>query len=129
MGRSQPFRGKGRRTPLSTGTRSVIMAAYVYKTVDFGKSWTPVVNKDSSVRGYAHVIKEDLVSSRLLFLGTEFGLWVSLDAGEHWAQYKGHDFPNVAVRDIALHPRSSDLVLATHGGGFGSWTTFLRSGN
>jgi hypothetical protein len=63
------------------------------------------------------VIKEDAESQRLLFLGTEFGLWISLDAGEHWAQYKGHDFPNVAVRDITLQPRDSDLVLATHGRG------------
>ena len=93
------------------------MTPHVYKTADFGRTWTPIVNAGSLVRGYAHVIKEDLVSPRLLFLGTEFGFWISLDGGEHWAQYKGHDFPNVAVRDIALHPRSSDLVLATHGRG------------
>ena len=69
------------------------------------------------MRGYAHVIKEDTVSPRLLFLGTEFGLWISLDGGQQWAQYKGGDFPNVAVRDIVVHPRESDLVLATHGRG------------
>ena len=61
---------------------------------------------------YAHVIKEDTVSPGLLFLGTEFGLWISLDGGEHWAQYKGNDFPNVPVRDIVVHPRESDLVIA-----------------
>ncbi|MGA8026453.1 MAG: sialidase [Bryobacteraceae bacterium] len=93
------------------------MAPYAYKTTDFGKTWSPVIRKDSGVRGYAHVIKEDTVSPRLLFLGTEFGLWVSLDGGEQWAQYKGHDFPNVAVRDIVVHPRESGLVLATHGRG------------
>lgn len=93
------------------------MAAYAYKTIDFGRTWQPVINKDSGVHGYAHVIKEDTVSPRLLFLGTEFGLWVSLDGGKQWAQYKGGDFPNVAVRDIVVHPRESDLILATHGRG------------
>ena len=69
------------------------------------------------MRGYAHVIKEDLVNPRLLFLGTEFGLWVSLDGGKQWAQYKGGDLPAVAVRDLAIHPRDHDLVIATHGRG------------
>ena len=53
----------------------------------------------------------------LLFVGTELGLWVSLDGGRQWAQFKGGDLPNVAVRDIAIHPRDHDLVLATHGRG------------
>ncbi|HEV8537424.1 MAG TPA: sialidase [Bacteroidota bacterium] len=90
---------------------------YVYMTTDFGKSWSPVVGKESPVRGYAHVVKEDLVRKDLLFVGTEFGLWISLDAGRQWAQYKGGDLPNVAVRDLAIHPRDHDLVIATHGRG------------
>jgi photosystem II stability/assembly factor-like uncharacterized protein len=94
------------------------MAPHVYKTTDYGSTWTPVVSAGSGVRGYAHVIKEDTVSPNLLFLGTEFGLWVSLDGGKQWAQYKGGNFPiGVAVRDIVVHPRESDLVLATHGRG------------
>jgi photosystem II stability/assembly factor-like uncharacterized protein len=93
------------------------MTPHVFKTTDFGHTWTSIVTPASGVRGYAHVIKEDTVSSRLLFLGTEFGLWISLDGGRQWAQYKGGDFPNVAVRDIVVHPRESDLVLATHGRG------------
>jgi photosystem II stability/assembly factor-like uncharacterized protein len=90
---------------------------YAYKTADYGKSWTPLVSADAPVRGYAHVIKEDLVNKDLLFLGTEFGLWISLDGGKQWAQYKGGDLPNVAVRDLAIHPRDNDLVIATHGRG------------
>src|SRR5580704_15908315 len=93
------------------------MNPYAYKTMDYGKSWTPIIAADSSVRGFAHVVKEDTVSPNLLFLGTEFGLWVSLDGGKHWAQYKGHNFPNVAVCDMVLQPRDSDLVIATHGRG------------
>jgi hypothetical protein len=93
------------------------MNPYGFKTTDYGKSWTSMIAADSGVRGYAHVVKEDTVSPNLLFLGTEFGLWVSLDGGKHWAQYKGHNFPNVAVRDMVVQPRDSDLVIATHGRG------------
>ena len=95
------------------------MAPYVFRTTDYGKTWTPLVTPQDAktVRGYAHVIKEDLVSPNLLFLGTEFGLWVSIDGGKSWAQFKGSHFPAVAVRDLAIQPRENDLVLATHGRG------------
>jgi photosystem II stability/assembly factor-like uncharacterized protein len=93
------------------------MAPHVFKTTDCGKTWMPVVAADSGVRGYAHVIKEDTVVPELLFLGTEFGLWISRDGGKQWAQYKGHEFPDVAVRDIVVHPREADLIVATHGRG------------
>lgn len=93
------------------------MEPHVFKTADFGKTWTPIVSAGSGVRGYAHVIKEDTVEPKLLFLGTEFGLWISRDSGKQWAQYKGGEFPAVAVRDIVVHPRESDLVVATHGRG------------
>src|SRR5437899_10232114 len=95
------------------------MAPYVFKTTDYGKTWTPLASAQDAkgVRGYAHVIKEDLVKPDLLFLGTEFGLWVSIDGGKNWAQFKGNHFPAVAVRDLAIQPRENDLVLATHGRG------------
>ncbi len=93
------------------------MRPYAYKTTDYGETWTRLIAPDAGVRGYAHVIKEDLVSRDLLFLGTELGLWVSLDGGAQWVHYKGGDFPNVAVRDLAIHPRDHDLVIATHGRG------------
>ncbi len=95
------------------------MTPYVYVTTDFGKTWSPLVTAADTkgVRGYAHVIKEDPVDPQLLFLGTEFGLWISVDGGVHWAQFKGGDIPAVAVRDLAVQPRDNDLVLATHGRG------------
>ena len=93
------------------------MRPYVYKTADFGNTWTQLIGPSSSVQGYAHVIKEDIVNKDLLFVGTELGLWVSIDGGKQWSQYKGGDFPNVAVRDLAIHPRDKDLIIATHGRG------------
>jgi hypothetical protein len=93
------------------------MRPYAYKSADYGKTWTPLIAAGSPVRGYAHVIKEDLVSPNLLFLGTEFGLYVSLDGGARFSRYKGGDLPSVAVRDLAIHVRDNDLVIATHGRG------------
>ncbi len=93
------------------------MKPYAYKTADYGKTWKALPVKENDVRGYAHVIKEDSVDPDLLFLGTEFGLWISTDGGQRWAQYKGSNFPAAAVRDLVVHARESDLVLATHGRG------------
>jgi len=90
------------------------MKTYVYRTKDYGKTWTSL--STSELSGYAHVVREDFVNANLLFVGTEFGLFISIDGGAHWAQFKG-SLPNVAVRDIAIHPRESDLILATHGRG------------
>jgi photosystem II stability/assembly factor-like uncharacterized protein len=92
------------------------MKPYVFKTTDFGKTWTALAA--APMAGYAHVIKEDPTSPSLLYVGTEFGLWISLDGGNQWAQFKGGDFPGgVAVRDLAIQPRDNDLVIATHGRG------------
>jgi photosystem II stability/assembly factor-like uncharacterized protein len=88
---------------------------HVYRTSDYGKTWTRLDMKD--VRGYAHVIKEDTVKKDLLFLGTELGLFISVDGGKSFAAFKGGDFPAVAVRDLQIQPRDGDLVLATHGRG------------
>jgi hypothetical protein len=95
------------------------MAPYVYVTTDYGKTWSSLATPQDpkGIRGYVHVIKEDTVDPRLLFMGTEFGLWISSDAGAHWAQFKGGHIPAVAVRDLAIQPRDNDLILATHGRG------------
>ena len=77
-----------------------------------------VCGRGAARSGYAHVIKEDRLNPNVLFLGTEFGLYVSLNAGQSWAQFRPNNFPDgVAVRDIALQDREDDLVLATHGRG------------
>jgi len=93
------------------------LTPWVYRTTDYGKTWTRIVGPQQGVRGYAHVVKEDAVRPQLLFLGTELGLWLSLDGGKEWAEFKGSGFPAVAVRDLALQHREGDLVIATHGRG------------
>jgi hypothetical protein len=89
-------------------------APYVFVTRDGGATFTPLA--DSTLRGYAHVVRQDPVNPDLLFLGTEWGLWGSLDAGSTWARIKA-GIPSVAVRDMVIHPREGDLVVATHGRG------------
>ncbi|TXH65757.1 MAG: sialidase, partial [Lysobacteraceae bacterium] len=95
------------------------MGPMFYKVSDYGAKWTPLATPQQAkgIRGYAHVLREDPVKPGLLYAGTEFGLWISLDDGASWAQFKGGDFPAVAVRDLAIQPRDHDLVLATHGRG------------
>ena len=93
------------------------MAPWVFRTDDFGKTWKRIVADGSGVRGYAHVVKQDPVKPQMLYVGTEMGLWISLDGGARWAQFRPNNFPSVAVRDLQIHPRDNDLVLATHGRG------------
>jgi photosystem II stability/assembly factor-like uncharacterized protein len=90
------------------------MKSYVYKTKDLGKTWTAVMTNE--MKGFAHKVKQDLQNENLLFAGTEFGLFVSFDGGKAWVQYRAN-VPPVAVRDIAIHPVTHDLILATHGRG------------
>jgi len=85
---------------------------YVYRTDDFGKTWRSLATRD--LRGYALSIDQDPVKEDLLFLGTEFGLWVSLDGGRKWMKWT-HGLPTVSVMDLVIHPREHDLVIATHG--------------
>jgi photosystem II stability/assembly factor-like uncharacterized protein len=84
---------------------------YIYKTSDFGKTWTKIVNgiRDDD---YAHAVKEDLKRPGLLYAGTEHGIHVSFDDGSHW-QSLSRNLPDLQVSDIAL--TGNDVVIATHG--------------
>ncbi len=94
------------------------MGTYIYRTRDYGKTWSPLITPETpGVRGYAHVVKEDPKSPNILFVGTELGLFISLDAGANWAAFRPNNFPAVAVRDLAFQTREDDLVMATHGRG------------
>ncbi len=96
------------------GHRSDDITPYVYKTTDYGSTWKSLASEE--IKSHCYKILEDLVNPDLLFLGTEFGLYVSLDGGGQWAQFK-NELPNVSVMDMVIHPREHDLVLGTHGRG------------
>ena len=85
---------------------------YAYRTDDFGRTWSRLA--DEGVRGYALVIEQDPLVPEILYLGTEFGLWISLDGGTSWLPFR-HGLPTASVMDLVVHPRDHDLVLATHG--------------
>ncbi len=90
------------------------MKSYVYRVENYGKKWVSL--SDQSIQGYALSIQQDPVDPNLLFLGTEFGLFVSLNAGDTWFKWT-QGVPTVSVMDIALQDRETDLVLGTHGRG------------
>jgi photosystem II stability/assembly factor-like uncharacterized protein len=88
---------------------------YLGKSTDMGKTWKRL--NSSEFTGFAHKIKEDLENKNLLFLGTEMGLFASLDGGENWFRMKNKIPEYALVRDIQIHPKTHDLILATHGRG------------
>jgi len=90
------------------------MTPYTYKTTDFGKTWTNIITDD--VIGFVRNIQEDFVNPDLLFLGTEFGLYITINGGKHWNKFT-NNMPAVAVHFIDLQKRTNDLVMGTHGRG------------
>ena len=90
------------------------MKPYVMKTTDLGKSWSSVVN--SQIPIFARCIKEDPKNKNLLYLGTEFGLYVTVDGGQNWAKFE-NNMPPVAVHYLAIQQTENALVMATHGRG------------
>ncbi len=88
-------------------------SAYLYYTTNFGKSWTRLVD-NSKIWGYVLSFEQDPVEPKLMFLGTEFGLYVSIDAGETWAKWT-NGYPTVSTMDMVIHPREHDLVIGTFG--------------
>jgi photosystem II stability/assembly factor-like uncharacterized protein len=91
-------------------------SAYFFKTTDYGKTWTKIALGVPGKTGWAHVIREDPKNRNILYAGTELGLWISFDGGARWASFR-HNMPPVPVRDIQIHPRDNDLIVATHGRG------------
>lgn len=89
---------------------------YLFKTTDLGKTWTSV-SANLPARGSVYTIAEDHVDPNLLFVGTEFGLFVSVNGAKTWTQIK-NGLPTIAVRDLEIQRRENDLVLATFGRGF-----------
>jgi photosystem II stability/assembly factor-like uncharacterized protein len=96
------------------GHRSGDFKVYVFETTDYGETWRSIASNLKTENGTVHVIREHPRNTNLLFLGTEFGLFVSADRGGRWMQLK-QNLPTVPVDDILIHPRDNDLILGTHG--------------
>ena len=86
---------------------------YLFKTTDFGNTWTTITN-DLPAWGTTYVIREDPHNQRVLYVGTESGLFVSIDGGGHWVRWKS-TLPHTAVRSLVVHPRDRELVVGTFG--------------
>lgn len=88
---------------------------YVYKTTDFGETWRSVVG-DLPANRVARTLREDPKNPNLLYLGTEIGLFISINGGQNWVELK-NNMPTLPFNDLVIHPRDNDLVLGTHGRG------------
>ena len=92
------------------------MKPYALKTKDFGATWTSIISEDIQENAFVRNIQEDYVNEDLLFLGTEFGLYVTIDGGKNWSKFT-NNMPAVAVHFIDLQKKTNDLVMGTHGRG------------
>jgi photosystem II stability/assembly factor-like uncharacterized protein len=92
-------------------------APYVFRSDDRGKTFTSIVGDLPKTRNNVWTIIQDHVNSNLLFLGTEYALWTTVDGGKHWVQLKT-GLPTAQIRDLAVQKRESDLALGTFGRGF-----------
>ena len=102
----------GDATSRSSAHRSDDDDPYLYVTEDFGKTWKPIAA--NLPWGSTRCISEDMTNANLLYAGTEFGAWCSLDRGKMWNKL-GANLPTVAVFEFAQHPVNGQLVAATHG--------------
>lgn len=106
-------KNKGEALLVANDYRRFNYTPYAYRTKDYGKTWVRIVDQND-VKSYTLSIVEDPIEKNLLFLGTDDGLYISLNAGNNWVKWtKG--FPTVSVKDLVIQPREHDLVIGTFG--------------
>lgn len=103
---------EGRAYVVFDGHRSDDDEPYVYVTEDYGATWKSL--RGNLPTGWTRVLREDIENPNLLYLGTEFAVWASLDRGKVWTRIN-NNLPTVAVHELALHPTAGEMVAATHG--------------
>jgi photosystem II stability/assembly factor-like uncharacterized protein len=103
---------KGRVYVCLDGHRSDDDNPYVFVSEDFGDTFNPL--HAGLPWGSTRCMREDLVNPNLLYLGTEFAFWVSVDRGQNWTQFN-QNLPTVAIHEVAIHPDNGEIVVATHG--------------
>ena len=106
-------KNKGEALLVANDYRRFNFTPYVYRTKDYGKTWQRIAD-GNDVESYALSIVEDPVEKNLVFLGTDDGLYVSIDAGTAWTKWT-QGFPTVSVKDLVIHPREHDLIIGTFG--------------
>ncbi|MBC2845823.1 VPS10 domain-containing protein [Winogradskyella flava] len=106
-------KNKGEALLIANDYRRFNYEPYAYRTKNYGKTWDRIVDK-SDVQSYTLSIVEDIVEPNLMFLGTDDGLYISLNAGEKWIKWT-EGFPTTSVKDLVIQPREHDLVIGTFG--------------
>lgn len=106
-------KNKGEAYLIANDYRRFNYTPYAYRTKDYGKTWERIVDA-SDVESYTLSIIEDPIEKNLVFLGTDDGLYISIDAGETWTKWT-EGFPTVSVKDLVIHPREHDLIIGTFG--------------
>ncbi len=106
-------KNKGEALLVANDYRRFNYTAYAYRTKDYGKTWSRIVD-DTDVESYVLSIVEDIENKNLLFLGTDDGLYISLDGATSWQKWT-EGFPTVSTKDLVIHPREHDLVIGTFG--------------
>ncbi|RNC89717.1 MAG: hypothetical protein ED555_09670 [Allomuricauda sp.] len=106
-------KNKGEALLIANDYRRFNYTPYAYRTKDYGKTWTRIVD-ENDVESYTLAIIEDEENPNLMFLGTDDGLYVSLNAGSTWQKWT-EGYPTVSTKDLVIHPREQDLVIGTFG--------------
>ncbi|MGB1230903.1 MAG: WD40/YVTN/BNR-like repeat-containing protein [Winogradskyella sp.] len=106
-------KNKGEALLIANDYRRFNYTPYAYRTKNYGKNWERIVD-ENDVQSYTLAIVEDLVEPNLMFLGTDDGLYISINAGKKWTKWT-EGFPTTSVKDLVIHPREHDLVIGTFG--------------
>ena len=105
---------KGEAYVVVNNYRQFDFIPYLYRTRDFGKTWENILEGKDETFGYTLAVIQDLEQPNLLFLGTEYGMYISIDEGKNWTKWT-NNYPNVSTIDLAIQPREHDLVIGTFG--------------
>jgi photosystem II stability/assembly factor-like uncharacterized protein len=97
-----------------TGFRNDDFRPFVYKTADYGQTWVSIAG--DLAEGPVNVVREDVRNPKVLYAGTDFGLYVSIDGGARWLKFQA-GMPTQPVHDLKVQPRENELIIATHGRG------------